>query len=118
MIHHVAIQMRPELRSATLAFYSRLGYHEVAAPSPLADRVVWLEDTGHSQIHLVEIESPDRNSWQPHFALPLGPSFTEIRRAFDKQYHPAQEYWASSRGFITDPSGNKIEIIERTPAGL
>ncbi|HTY77403.1 MAG TPA: VOC family protein [Candidatus Bathyarchaeia archaeon] len=111
---HVQLAMPAGREAEARAFYSGLlGIPEVAKPSELAKRGgAWFE-TGAIKIHL-GVEADFRPARKAHPALlvrDLRVLATRLREAgCDVVEDPLEGYF---RVYISDPFGNRIELMER-----
>jgi catechol 2,3-dioxygenase-like lactoylglutathione lyase family enzyme len=94
-------------------FYGEvLGLREIAKPKTFDFTVVWY-DLGNQHIHLLLKDRADTLSPR-HFALRVA-DVAAARRYFQAQGVPVQETTpipGADRFFISDPDGNRIEIIQ------
>ena len=113
-VHHVSINVRDATESA--AFYTG-----VLGLTPRTDRPdfaiggAWL-DIGDQQVHLIEADVPG-NCGQ-HFAIrvaDLDATITELRGR-GIEVGDANMVGTGRQAFLTDPSGNLIELHEPAPA--
>ena len=115
MIHHAARPIRPALLEQCVEFYGRLGFRQVAVPSGVADRAVWLQHDG-TQIHLLldEHAEPERG----HVAVVLDdyPGTVESLAAAGTEVEARQEHWGSPRAYVRDPAGNLVELMAFAPS--
>jgi catechol 2,3-dioxygenase-like lactoylglutathione lyase family enzyme len=89
-----------------------LGLKEIAKPRTFDFVVVWF-DLGNQHIHLLLKDRPDSISPR-HFALRVTDAGA-ARRYFQQRGIPTQETTpipGADRFFISDPDGNRIEIIQ------
>jgi glyoxylase I family protein len=109
-IHHVAINVRDVAEA--LAFYEgSLGLVLRHDRPSFGFGGAWL-DAGSQQLHLVEAEPP-ANLGQ-HFAIrvsDLDATVAELRAGGHRVSDPSP-VGASRQSFVTDPSGNVIELHE------
>lgn len=103
---------------AARAFYSGLlGIPEVPKPEPLAARGgVWFEH-GKLRVHL-GVESEFRPAKKAHPALACTDFDDMVERlvAAGHTFKWADDLAGSRRGFVDDPFGNRVELIESHPA--
>jgi catechol 2,3-dioxygenase-like lactoylglutathione lyase family enzyme len=89
-----------------------LGLKEIAKPRTFDFVVVWF-DLGNQHIHLLLKDKPDTHSPR-HFALRVADA--EVARAHFRAHGiPTQETTpipGADRFFLSDPDGNRIEIIQ------
>jgi len=113
-IDHVQLAMPPRREAEARAFYGGLlGIPEVSKPPELAKRGgAWFE-LGAVKIHL-GVEADFRPSRKAHPALlvdALPPLVERLREAGVAVVEDA--LGAYSRVYVSDPFGNRIELIER-----
>jgi catechol 2,3-dioxygenase-like lactoylglutathione lyase family enzyme len=111
---HVQLAMPPGGEAAARAFYGGvLGLTEVPKPEPMRARGgLWFE-AGPVAIHL-GIEDGMRASAKAHPAVivdELAPYLARIAAA-GHAWREATELAGVQRGHVTDPFGNRIELIE------
>ena len=101
------------------AFYSELlGIPEVAKPEPMASRGgAWFE-RGELRIHL-GVEAKFRPAKKAHPALLVEEfdAMVEKVEAAGHTFKTAEDLGSSRRGFLDDPFGNRVELIESLPSG-
>ena len=109
-IDHCSVLITDVERSRT--FYGGiLGLREIARPKTFDFMVVWY-DLGNQHLHLLLKPQPDAISPR-HFALRVADA-QSAREHFSRHGVPIQETVpipGADRFFITDPDGNRIEII-------
>ena len=109
-VHHVSVNVRDV--GAALAFYEGvLGMKRRPDRPDFGFGGAWL-DAGDQQVHLIEAEPP-ANLGQ-HFAVQVGDldaTVAELRAAGHKVSDPTP-VGTSLQSFITDPSGNVVELHE------
>lgn len=117
-LHHVSLIV--EDLSIALAFYEELIGLEVDHSRPdLGYPGAWLTLPGEQQIHLMQLDDPDKNSERPehggrdhHVAFAVS-SIGEIANSLEKLN---MSYTKSRSGrkalFCRDPDGNALEFIE------
>ena len=89
-----------------------LGLREIPPPRTFDFVVLWFE-LGNHQLHLLLKDKPDTLSPR-HFALRVA-DVAAARRYFAERGVPTQETIripGADRFFISDPDGNRIEIIQ------
>jgi catechol 2,3-dioxygenase-like lactoylglutathione lyase family enzyme len=110
-IHHVSILVTDIERS--VAWYSEvLGLKEVKRPSNFVTPVRWFE-LGEQQLHLIPAEEPDAVSPR-HFALHVDDcrAARETLAGRGVEVVETVPIAGADRFFISDPSGNNIEVIQ------
>lgn len=94
-------------------FYGELlGLKEIPRPKTFDFVAIWY-DLGNQHIHLLLKDKPDTTSAR-HFALRVS-DCAAARRYFQERGVPIQETTlipSAHRFFISDPDGNRIEVIE------
>jgi glyoxylase I family protein len=107
-VHHVAINVADV--DEALEFYTkRLGLTLRSDRPDFGIAGAWL-DAGNQQLHLVQAPPPP--SQGQHFALlvrDLEAVIAELRSA-DVQVSDANPVGSAKQAFVTDPSGNTIEL--------
>ena len=113
-IEHVQLAMPAGREDDAREFYSRLlGIPEVPKPPHLATRGGVRFESGTVKIHL-GVDADFRPARKAHPALlvrDLEPLVERLREArVDVREEPLEGY---SRVYVTDPFGNRIELMER-----
>ena len=100
MIHHVALETRPDDVGAEVAWWARLGFARVEPPASLRDRAVWVERDGVS-IHLLLSDAPRLGG---HVALvtPWPPPV---------EHEPRTAHWGVPRAYARTPAGHLVELV-------
>jgi glyoxylase I family protein len=112
-IHHYSVLV-PDLEQAVAFYRDVLGLREIALPptfGPAGVEARWFE-VGSQQLHLLpgEADVPSRR----HIALRVE-SAADARMALAERgidLHETVPIPGADRFFISDPAGNRIEIIE------
>lgn len=110
-IDHVSVLVTDLARSRHF-YRDVLGLKEIAKPKTFDFKVLWF-DLGNQQLHLLQKPHPDTRSPR-HFALRVG-NVEAARGHFRGRGIEIQETTAipnCDRFFISDPDGNRIEIIQ------
>jgi len=110
-IDHVSVLVTDLARSRHF-YRDVLGLKEIAKPRTFDFEVLWF-DLGNQQLHLLQKPQPDTRSPR-HFALRVGDS-KQARTHFQALGIETQETTTipkCDRFFISDPDGNRIEIIQ------
>lgn len=110
-IDHVSVLISDVERSRRF-YRDLLGLKEIAKPRTFDFVVLWF-DLGDQQIHLLHKAEADSRSPR-HFALRVA-DVPAARRYFQERSVPIQETTPipdADRFFISDPDGNRIEIIQ------
>lgn len=114
-LHHVSVNVSDV--GATRDFYTGvLGLTERADRPDFSFAGAWL-DAGGQQVHLIEAEVPA--SLGQHFALAveaLDDAVAELRARGVAVTDPVG-VGTGRQAFLTDPSGNRVELNEAGPAG-
>jgi catechol 2,3-dioxygenase-like lactoylglutathione lyase family enzyme len=109
-IHHVAINVS-NLDEALSFYENALGFERRQDRPDFGFAGAWL-DAGDGQLHLIEAEPPAGVG--QHFAVgvaDLDAAVAELRRAGYKLSDPAPVA-TSRQAFVSDPSGNLVELHE------
>jgi len=110
-IDHVSVLVTDLARSRHF-YRDVLGLKEIAKPRTFDFEVLWF-DLGNQQLHLLQKPQPDTRSAR-HFALRVGDS-KQARTHFQALGIKTQETTTIPKCdgfFISDPDGNRIEIIQ------
>ena len=113
-IHHVQLAMPPGREEDARAFYlDVLGMIEQPKPANLAQRGGAWFSAGEAQVHL-GVENDFRPAKKAHPALLVVKLQELIQRCKDAGYaintdEPLAGY---DRAYVTDPFGNRIELLE------
>jgi len=115
MIHHAALETRPEDAAACAAFFGLLGFAEVEPPASLAGRALWLQ-VGPTQVHLLYVDDPVIPP-QGHVAVVVEDyeAAVEALRGGGHVVEPRPEHWGSPRAFAYDPAGHRVELMAFPP---
>jgi hypothetical protein len=128
MIHHVAIEVRPEEIERLVELFELLDFERVEPPPSLA-RFTWVE-RGGTQVHLLPTESPvvpptahvavtltsahsDSQSGQIR-ALDFDDVFDRVAEA-GFEIERRGEHWGSPRAKVTAPGGQVVEVMAFPP---
>lgn len=112
-IHHTSIVVTDRERARH--FYEEvLGLREIERPANFTNPVVWFE-VGDQHVHLIPSEAPDTESPR-HVALHVedARAAREYLRARGVEIEETVPIAGADRFVITDPDGNKLELIEWT----
>ena len=110
-IDHVSVVVTNLERSRRF-YCDILGLKEIAKPRTFDFKVLWF-DLGNQHQHLLLKDRPDSSSPR-HFALRV-PDAQQARTYFHDHEVPIQETTpipGADRFFVSDPAGNRIEIIQ------
>ena len=114
MIHHVAIELRPEDVGRMVELFELLGFARVDPPPSLAE-FTWLE-SGGTQVHLLPSEAPTVPR-EGHVAIVADEFEASVERARGAgfQVEPRGEHWGSPRAKVRAPGGHVVEVMEFPP---
>ncbi len=115
MLHHVALEIRPEQIQDCADFYRLLGFEEVSPPETIADRAAWVEREG-TQVHLLKTDEPTVLP-SGHLAV-VAEDYAATMSVLEQAGHrPDQRsrHWGAPRAFVKDPAGNLVEIMAWPP---
>jgi catechol 2,3-dioxygenase-like lactoylglutathione lyase family enzyme len=110
-VHHVSILVA-DMEAAVAWYREVLGLQEVKRPSNFVTPVRWFE-LGEQQIHLIPSDEPDVVSPR-HFAIHVD-DCKQARETLAARGVDIQEtvpIAGAERFFISDPSGNNLEVIQ------
>jgi catechol 2,3-dioxygenase-like lactoylglutathione lyase family enzyme len=115
MIHHVTLETPRERIDESVAFYALLEFARVDPPKQLVDVAVWVQRADH-QVHLLFDEQPTAAP-RGHLALVCPDYEATVARleAAGWPYEPAEPFWGSPRGYVSDPVGHRIELMQFAP---
>ncbi|HEX2087518.1 MAG TPA: VOC family protein [Solirubrobacteraceae bacterium] len=116
MLHHVALEVRPDDLDACVAFWALLGFERVEPPPSLAQRATWVERAG-TQVHLMRADEPVAPP-RGHAAV-VADDYDEALgrlRAAGFEPEPREEHWGAARCFVRAPGGHRVEVMARPPA--
>ena len=114
-IHHLSLEVEPDLIAEETAFWVAIGFEPVAAPEGIGDRAVWMQAGGH-QVHLLPTPGPTVPA-KGHVAL-VADDFAGTVRALRKagfEVVEGAEYWGSPRVKTTGPTGHTVELMQSPP---
>jgi hypothetical protein len=115
MLHHVAIEVRPDDVDDAVAFFELIGFARVEPPAALAE-YTWLEREG-TQVHLMPTEPPTVPP-RAHLAVVVPdfePALARLReRGYDLE--PRRPHWRSPRVTAIAPGGHRVELMAFPPA--
>ena len=116
MIQHVALEVRAADAEAEVAFWTLLGFAEVAPPVELAARSRWVAREG-TQVHLLWVDDPVVPPGG-HVAVvcPDHDATLDRLRAAGLAPQPRAEYWGAPRSFVRSPAGHRVEVMAGQPA--
>jgi catechol 2,3-dioxygenase-like lactoylglutathione lyase family enzyme len=123
MIQHVTRTVRPDALDPCVAFYELLGFTRVEPPPSLARRAAWLQPKSLQlpvsvQLHLLLDEAAEPATghvaiWPQDYEQTL-----EALHRAGHAFEPRTEHWGARRGYVTDPAGNLVELMERPPTPI
>jgi catechol 2,3-dioxygenase-like lactoylglutathione lyase family enzyme len=113
-IDHVQLAMPAGREDDARAFYSLLGLSEVPKPEELAKRGgVWFENS-EVKVHLgVDREFRPAKKAHPAFLVKDLPPLVERLRSAGVAVADDEPLAGYDRVYVTDPFGNRLELIER-----
>ena len=110
MLHHVALEVRPDQADAEVAFWALLGFPEVPVPETLAGRSRWVQHGDH-QVHLLFTDDPVRMP-EGHVAV-VGDA--ERLRASGLELERRATHWGADRHMTRSPAGHRVEVMAFPP---
>ena len=116
MIHHVAVEVRPEQMAAEGEFWLAAGFRSVAAPEALGTGYDWYEREG-SQIHVMKTTDPTMPPTRGHVAV-VAPDFdATLARLAAGGFEAAEtrNLWGARRAKAKTPAGHVVELMEFPP---
>lgn len=117
VLHHVAIEVNPDAVPEEIAFWTAIGFTEVAAPEMLGKGYTWFERQG-TQIHLIHTPHPGVPA-RGHVAVvppDLETTVDRLRR-LGFEVRPGRELWGEPRAKTISPAGHTVELMAAPPAG-
>ena len=117
MLHHVALEVRPEEMAAEGRFWLAAGFEEVPAPSELGEGFSWYEREG-TQIHLMETDDPAVPPSRGHVAVVSGDMGATVERLQEAGFEvqEGRKLWGERRVKVRTPAGHLVEIMAAPPA--
>ncbi|MAW61454.1 MAG: hypothetical protein CMJ94_11540 [Planctomycetes bacterium] len=119
-LHHVQLAMPPGGEAEARRFYAGvLGIPEVSKPQPLAARGGCWFESGELRLHL-GVKQDFRPAKKAHPALAVT-DLDGLRARLQENGIALQEaevLGEQRRGFVEDPFGNRVELIEQRGAGF
>jgi hypothetical protein len=115
MLHHVALEIRPEDIEADSSFWALAGFERVEVPEALGDGYAWFEKGG-TQIHLMPVDEPVIPP-RGHVAV-IARDFEEtLSRLADGGFEATESrnLWGHRRVKVTCPSGHRVELMAAPP---
>lgn len=116
MLHHVALEVRPEDAQADGRFWVAVGFEPVEPPGALGPGYDWFEREG-TQIHLAHWPDP-RIPARGHAAIVVDdfPGTLDRLREAGFAVSESRELWGEPRAKVTLPSGHTVELMAAPPA--
>jgi len=115
MLHHVALEVRPDDVDEDSRFWTLAGFEKVAVPEALGDGYTWFEKAG-TQIHLMEVDEP---------VIPPRGHVAVVARDFEEtlarlaeggfEAREGRQLWGDRRVKVTTPSGHLVEVMAAPP---
>ena len=117
MIHHVALEVRPEDMAAEGEFWLAAGFESVAAPEALGAGYDWYEREG-TQIHLMETVEPAVPPTRGHVAVVAPDMEATVTRLEDGGFEVTEgrQLWGERRVKAVTPAGHVVELMAAPPA--
>ncbi len=116
MVHHVGLEVDSGQLDACVAFWTLLGWHEVAVPDGIGDRGRWMQ-RGAQQVHLL-VETEPAAPRSGHVALVDADLDATVERltAAGHEVLERNRYWGARRIFTRSPGGHRVELMSAPPA--
>ena len=117
--HHVQLAMPPGREAEAVRFYGEvLGFDQVPKPPNIAARGGCWFRSGRVELHL-GVEEPFTPARKAHPALLLEDLGVVERRLAAAGVEPVldEQLEGHRRFYVSDPFGNRLELVEATPAG-
>jgi hypothetical protein len=116
MIHHVAMEVAPELMGAEGEFWVAAGFQRVAAPEALGAGFDWYE-RGGTQIHLMETADPSTPPARGHVAVVASEFEVTLARLSAGGFAAGEtrNLWGARRAKAKTPAGHVVELMEFPP---
>jgi glyoxylase I family protein len=113
-VHHVSINVG-DVEEALRFYCGTLGLEQRSDRPDFGFGGAWL-DAGGQQVHLIEGTAPPDHG--QHFALLVGDLDHTVAalRAEGLEVSDPRPVGSSRQAFLSDPSGNRIELHEAAPA--
>jgi catechol 2,3-dioxygenase-like lactoylglutathione lyase family enzyme len=115
-IHHISLEVRPDLVASEIRFWEILGYARVDPPEEIGDASVWL-GYGEEQIHLLPVTNPALPD-TGHVALVADDLERTVVALGEAGFtvRSGKPYWGAVRAKVATPSGHLVELMESAPA--
>lgn len=116
MIHHAGLEVQLGDLDACVAFWTLLGWREVAVPDGIGDRGRWMQ-RGAQQVHLLVVEEAVAPP-SGHVALVDAALDATVERltAAGHEVVERNRYWGARRVFTRSPGGHRVELMSAPPA--
>ena len=120
MIHHATIEVSFDKVQDEFKFWEALGYKRVENPDTHSI-VYWMQAEDGSQVHLFpKLQSRVMLSEFGHFAICPEDGLSPVIKAIGNLKFPVvidegTRYWGARRVFVFSPTGQRVELMERTP---
>jgi hypothetical protein len=116
LLHHVALELKPEAIRKEVTFWTALGFAWVPAPEDLDGDFAWVERAG-TQIHLLGVEEPSLPA-QGHVAVVVHDFDKAIADLAEAGLEPVERrpLWGERRAKVSSPSGHVVELMAAPPS--
>jgi catechol 2,3-dioxygenase-like lactoylglutathione lyase family enzyme len=116
VLHHVALELKPEAVQEEVAFWTALGFAEVPMPEDLGGGVAWVEHAG-TQIHLLGVDDPVLPA-QGHVAVVVEDFDGVMKDLAGQGLGPVERrrLWGERRAKVSSPAGHVVEFMAAPPA--
>ena len=121
-VHHVLVAVPPDAKEAAHRYYEDvLGFVPVASPleSGGGSGNLWWYECGDAELH-VSCVAEYRAHVRPHVAISVKdlPAYRERLARHGIETNLNYSYVGSWRIYVVDPWNNRLEFIEKLPAGV
>ena len=115
VLHHVSLEVAPDVSEDECRFLTAVGFFEVPVPEALGGGYAWFESNG-TQIHLMHTDDPVVPA-RGHVAMvaPDLDATVERLRAAGFEVRPGRELWGEKRAKAVSPAGHKVELMAASP---
>ncbi len=98
------------------AFWTAIGFREVAVPEALGDGYSWFEREG-TQVHLIHRTEPAVPA-EGHVAVVISDFEASVSRlrSLGFEVREGRELWGEPRAKATSPGGHTVELMAAPPA--
>lgn len=116
MLHHVSLEVAPDLVPDEILFWTVAGFTEVRVPDGLGDGYTWFEQGG-TQIHLMHTGHPVVPT-RGHVAVVASDFDATVARLREAGFEvrPGRELWGEKRAKAITPAGHRVEFMAAPPA--